>query len=278
MWRPSRLAASSEIALAKSLSVSMYVSTNCRCSERSRAAGSRRIAIIFASGHTDAMRCGAVRDHRYKGEVSPITWSPPASANQDRYCSSVRGVPSRRGGVRSSSSVAKNHASLLAGMNMAGWRRSMSDSAVVPLLGWPTMKKSGTRPGARTDARDVGAESRLSGELTLTTPQSRRGRAEGDLAPRPREPVGDHAGREPEERAERRARHDRSRKADHRHCDDRRHDRRNLHAQLEVHYALQLRQRLDEHRHQQPDPQQQARQPQFIEDEFVLGLGAGSMA
>src|ERR1700710_548244 len=34
-------------------------------------------------------------------------------------------------------------------MKICGWRRSISYRAVVPVLAWPAMKKSGTRPGGR---------------------------------------------------------------------------------------------------------------------------------
>src|ERR1019366_5027720 len=43
-------------------------------------------------------------------------------------------------------SLAKNRGSLRSGMKICGWLRSISYRAVVPLLGWPTMKKSGTLP------------------------------------------------------------------------------------------------------------------------------------
>ncbi len=69
-----------------------------------------------ASGATAAMRAAAVCDHRYSVEDSPARWSGAAAANSAMYSSSVCGVPSGRGGMRSRSSVAKNHGSLLAGI------------------------------------------------------------------------------------------------------------------------------------------------------------------
>src|SRR5947209_5818819 len=43
-------------------------------------------------------------------------------------------------------SLAKKRGSFTSGMKICGWRRSISYSAVVPLLCWPTTKKSGILP------------------------------------------------------------------------------------------------------------------------------------
>ena len=100
--------------------------------------------MIRAPGATSAIRArGGARPQVQRGRLAHALL-PPAAANSARYSSSVAGVPSGRGGVRSCSSRAKNHGSLPAGMKICGWRRSISYSAVVPPLGWPTMKKSGT--------------------------------------------------------------------------------------------------------------------------------------
>ena len=46
---------------------------DCRCGERRKAAGSRRIAMIRASGCTAAIAAAAVRDHRYCADASPTS-------------------------------------------------------------------------------------------------------------------------------------------------------------------------------------------------------------
>ena len=78
-----------------------------------------------------------------------------APSNSARYSSSVCGVPPGRGGSRWCISSAKNHGSLRSGRWICGCCLSISYSAVVPLLGCPTTKKSGMRPRSGT-ARSPG--------------------------------------------------------------------------------------------------------------------------
>ena len=81
---PRRLRSSSAIALAKSGSSSMCVATNCMCSERRKAAGSRSSTTIRASGRSSAISRAATCERTTCGEASPATWSRGASANSAR--------------------------------------------------------------------------------------------------------------------------------------------------------------------------------------------------
>ncbi len=98
-----------------------------------------------------------------------MRWSGLAPANSARYSSSVRGRPaSGRRAIFERWSEAKKRGSLTAGMKISGWLPSIRYSAVVPHLGCPAMKNSGSLPAPAALAAG-----------------STAGFAESDTAPRP---------------------------------------------------------------------------------------------
>ena len=129
------------------------------CSERTKLVGSRRMATIRAVG--EAGRC-----RRPRSASTDRTAKPPrhaglgrAAANSARYSSSAGSAPARSAMDRRACAVSMRALTggeefrlLQRGHEDWGWRRNIPDSAVVPLFGLPTMKKSGTRPAtARLD-------------------------------------------------------------------------------------------------------------------------------
>src|ERR1019366_817934 len=145
--RPSRRASSMAMALRRLRSLSTRICSSCRCIERMKLAGSRRITMMRASGCARASSPAAVSDQMYAVEASPTRCSAVAGANSARESSNVfGGSPFGRSLKGDGRSLAKNRGSLRSGMKICGWLRSISYRAVVPLLGWPTMKKSGTLP------------------------------------------------------------------------------------------------------------------------------------